>query len=119
MSVDLSLKMGTPSRRFQWANSSLDPSENIGSASHPLQEISMSQGAVDTTLLKALQKLLEGRTDYLTNVKLQELLISYQHALSLSEGNLGTTHMVPNGKEQCVSNPTTAPTNLTMETCWD
>ena len=45
----------------------------------------MSPGAVDTTLLKALQKLLEECTDYLTNVRLR----------ALSEGDLGTTHMVP------------------------
>lgn len=51
----------------------IDPSVNIGSASHPFQEISiMSQGAVDTTLPKALQKLLEGSTDYLTDVRLRD-----------------------------------------------
>ena len=32
----------------------------------------MSRGAVDTTLPKALQKLLEGSTDYLTNVRLRD-----------------------------------------------
>jgi len=43
LSVDLSLKMGPPSHRFQCPNpfASLDPSVNIGTASHPFQEISI------------------------------------------------------------------------------
>ena len=49
------------------------------------------------TLPKALQELLERSTDNLTDSeteRLQELLFNYQHVLSISDGDLGTTHMV-------------------------
>ena len=57
----------------------------------------VSQGAVDMTLPKALQELLERSTDNLTDSeteRLQELLFNYQHVFSISDGDLGTTHMV-------------------------
>ena len=49
----------------------------------------VSQGAVDMTLPKALQELLERSTDNLTdseNERLQELLFNYQHVFSISDG---------------------------------
>ena len=52
----------------------------------------MSQEAVDTTLPKALQKLLEGSTDYLTNVRLRDCR-SYWSIINMWD--LGTTHVVP------------------------
>ena len=57
----------------------------------------VSQGAVDMTLPKALQELLERSTDNLTDSeteRLQELLFNYKHVFSISDGDLGTTHMV-------------------------
>ena len=57
----------------------------------------VSQGAVDMTLPKALQELLERSTDNLTvseTERLQGLLFNYQHVFSISDGDLGTTHMV-------------------------
>ena len=56
----------------------------------------VSQGAVDMTLPKALQELLERSTDNLSDSeteRLQELLFSYKLAFSISDGDLGTTHM--------------------------
>ena len=57
----------------------------------------VSQGAVDMTLPKALQEVLERSTDNLTDSeteRLQGLLFNYQHVFSISDGDLGTTHMV-------------------------
>ena len=57
----------------------------------------VSQGAVDMTLPKPLQELLERSTDNLTDSeteRLQELLFNYKHVFSISDGDLGTTHMV-------------------------
>ena len=57
----------------------------------------VSQEAVDMTLPKALQELLERSTDNLTDSeteRLQGLLFNYQHVFSISDGDLGTTHMV-------------------------
>ena len=58
-----------------------------------------SQGAVDTTLLEALQEFLERNTyRYSLNgsetERLLELLFNYKHVFSISDGDLGTTHMV-------------------------
>ena len=49
----------------------IDPSVNIGSASHPFQEISICHKE-QLTLPKGLQKLLEGSADYLTDVRLRD-----------------------------------------------
>ena len=57
----------------------------------------VSQGAVDMTLPKDLRELLERSTDNLTDSetgRLQEMLFSYKHVFSISDGDLGTTHMV-------------------------
>ena len=57
----------------------------------------VSQRAVDMTLPKALQELLERSTDNLTDSeteRLQELLFNYKHVFSISDGDLSTTHMV-------------------------
>ena len=56
-----------------------------------------SQGAVDTTLLEALQEFLERNTYSLNGSeteRLLELLFNYKHVFSISDGDLGTTHMV-------------------------
>ena len=49
------------------------------------------------TLSKALQEVLERSTDNLTDSeteRLQELLFNYKHVFSISDRDLGTTHMV-------------------------
>ena len=56
-----------------------------------------SQGAVDTTLLEALQEFLERNTYSLNGSeteRLLELLFNYKHVFSISDEDLGTTHMV-------------------------
>ena len=56
----------------------------------------MSQGAVDST--KGLAETSWRKywlLDWREAERLPELLINYQHVLSLSEGDLGTTHVVP------------------------
>lgn len=53
----------------------------------------VSEGAVYTTPPKALR----GSTNYLTDSeteKLQELLLNKKHVFSISDRDLGTTHMV-------------------------
>ena len=55
------------------------------------------QGTFERTLPEALQELLGRSTEYLTNSEvesLQEFLYNYQHVFSLSDGDLGTTHLV-------------------------
>ena len=74
------------------------------------------------TLPKALQELLERSTDNLTNCeteRLHELLFSYKHVFSISDGDLDTTHMVQHRIDtgQCFSNPNSTPANFTVETC--
>ena len=73
--------------------------ENQGSAMDPARVINehVSQGAVDRTLLEALQEILERNTYYLNGSeteRLSELLFNYEHVFSISDGDLGTTHMV-------------------------
>ena len=56
----------------------------------------VSQGAVDKTLPKDLRELLERSTDNLTDSetgRLQVMLFNYKHVFSISDGDLGTTHM--------------------------
>ena len=56
-----------------------------------------SQGTFEKTLPEPLQELLGRRSEYLTDSeteRLQELLFNYQHVFSLSDRDLGTTHMV-------------------------
>ena len=53
----------------------------------------VSEGAVYATPLKALR----GSTNYLTyseTERLQQLLFNYKHVFSISDRDLGTTHMV-------------------------
>ena len=76
----------------------IDPSVNIGSASHPFQEISICHKEQLTRLYRTPCRnfLKEVLITWLTEAeRLPELLINYQHVLSLSEGDLGTTHVVP------------------------
>ena len=56
-----------------------------------------SQETFEETLPEALQELLGRSTEHLTNSetkRLQELLYNYQYVFSLSDGDLGTTHLV-------------------------
>ena len=56
-----------------------------------------SQGTFERTLPDPLQDLLGRSSEYLTDSeteRLQELLFNYQHVFSLSDRDLGTTHMV-------------------------
>ena len=76
----------------------IDPSVNIGSASHPFQEISICPRS---SWHDSIERLAETSwrkywlLDWREAERLPELLINYQHVLSLSEGDLGTTHVVP------------------------
>jgi len=52
---------------------------------------------IERTLPESLQELLQRSTEHLTDSKterLQELLYNYQHVFSLSDGDIGTTHMI-------------------------
>ena len=56
-----------------------------------------SHEAIERTLPEPLQKLLQSNTQHSTGretEKLQELLYNYQQVFSLSDRDLGTTHMV-------------------------
>ena len=56
-----------------------------------------SQGTFERTLPEHLQEPLGRSSEYLTDSeteRLQELLFNYQHVFSLSDRDLGTTHMV-------------------------
>ena len=83
----------------------------------------VSQGTFERTLPEPLQELLRRSTEYLTDSeteRLKELVFNYQHVFSLSDNDLGTTHMVQHrietGNAPPPPNPTAASTQLSMET---
>ena len=85
----------------------------------------VSQGLFERTLPEPLQELLGKSTQYLTDSetdRLKELLFNYQHVFSISDGDLGTTHMVQhrietgNAPPPPTPNPSAALTHLSVET---
>lgn len=117
--------MGPPSRRFQSPNpfASLDPSVNIGSASHPFQEIRICHQEHLTRLYRRPCR------NFLKNVLITWLTWGWETAAVADQLSTcvvpfrrGLRHHtygpVQNRNGQCVSNPTTAAMNLTTETWW-